>query len=279
MEIMDLQNIRELQNISISNLILIILNSKNSDMLRKCAEIELRKRIKNVGWNYDELLHFDDKVIKKRGLEIDQYLISPNVSMQQLMDTYFLYDYKTTWQTNGLLFSEKHLCNEVDFGEPFFSKVCAHEIKNLRNRANQTNLDTEKIILLSIKQILEKRSKNNRIEKIRVFFDEPEELFCFNEAMFQLDAGCGKSHEFLRNCTDEEYYKMICFKFGLLKMNLLDFFGDLFCEADLMQNVCGLSFVKKDSAKLTYQKKKLLRQVKSGFEVDYESEQIKKILS
>lgn len=48
--------IKDLRNVSISNLILIILNDKNSDIVRKCAEVELRKRIKNVGWKYDDLL-------------------------------------------------------------------------------------------------------------------------------------------------------------------------------------------------------------------------------
>ena len=62
-----------LKNISISNLILIILDNRNADMLRKYAEIELRKRIKNVGWEFDDLLHFDDKVIQKRGLDINNY--------------------------------------------------------------------------------------------------------------------------------------------------------------------------------------------------------------
>ena len=76
--------IKNLRKISISNLILIILNDKNDDVLRKCAEIELRKRIKNVGWKFDDLLHFDDKVIQKRGLDVNNYLISPNINMQQL---------------------------------------------------------------------------------------------------------------------------------------------------------------------------------------------------
>ena len=126
--------IKNLKHISISNLILIILNDKNSDILRKCAEIELRKRIKNVGWEFNDLLHFDDKVIQKRGLDVNNYLISQNVDMQQLMETYFMYDWQINYDSNYLLFSEKHLCNDVDFGDSFFSKICAREIKNLDKR-------------------------------------------------------------------------------------------------------------------------------------------------
>ena len=83
---------RKLKNISISNLILIILNKKNADSLRKHAEIELRNRVKNVGWEFDDLLHFDDKVIQNRGLDIKNYLISPNIDMQQLMEIFFAYN-------------------------------------------------------------------------------------------------------------------------------------------------------------------------------------------
>ena len=65
--------IKDLKKISISNLILIILNDKNIDVLRKCAEAELRERVKYVGWEFDDLLHFDDKVIQKRGLDVNNY--------------------------------------------------------------------------------------------------------------------------------------------------------------------------------------------------------------
>ena len=101
--------IENLKHICISSLILIILNNNNTDFLRKYAEIELRKRIRNFGCEYDDFLHIEDAVIKERGLNINDYLISPKVNMQQLIETYFLY----SKDTNRLLFSEKHLCNEI----------------------------------------------------------------------------------------------------------------------------------------------------------------------
>ena len=45
-------DIRKLKYLSISNLILIILNKDYSDTVRKCAEVELRKRIKHLGIEY-----------------------------------------------------------------------------------------------------------------------------------------------------------------------------------------------------------------------------------
>lgn len=136
--------IKNLKKISILNLILIILNDKNDDILRKYAEIELRKRIKNVGCEFDDLLHFDDKVIQKRGLDVNNYLISPNINMQQLMETYFMYDWQTNYESNYLLFSEKHLCNNVDFGDVFFTKVCTREIKNLNRRLQNSTSESQK---------------------------------------------------------------------------------------------------------------------------------------
>jgi hypothetical protein len=66
--------ISKLKNLSISNLILLILNNNYQDIIRKCAEVELRKRIKHLGIEYNDLLHLDDKVINERGLDIDNYL-------------------------------------------------------------------------------------------------------------------------------------------------------------------------------------------------------------
>ena len=42
--------IKDLKKISISNLILIILNDKNIDVLRKCAVAEFRDCVNYVGW-------------------------------------------------------------------------------------------------------------------------------------------------------------------------------------------------------------------------------------
>lgn len=270
--------IKNLKKISISNLILIILNDKNNDVLRKCAEIELRKRIKNVGWEFDDLLHFDDKVIQKRGLDVNNYLISPNINMQQLMETYFMYDWKTNYDSNYLLFSEKHLCNDVDFGNTFFTKVCTREIKNLNRRLQNSTSESQKEVLLSIKQILEERNQAFKQSKQEILKDDPIELLCHNEAMYQLDGDVGTCHEFLRNCSDEERYKLLSSKLGMLKIGILETLNYTLYDPDLVQNLCGLKFVRKDSSKLSSQKKQLLQQLKNNFEVNYETAQIQKVL-
>lgn len=93
---------------------------------------------------FDDLLYFNDKVIRKRGLDINNYLISPNINIQQLMETYFTYDWKIDFEDNYLLFSEKYLCNEMDFGDSFFTKVCIKEIGNLNRRLKSLTNQSEK---------------------------------------------------------------------------------------------------------------------------------------
>lgn len=270
--------IKNLKKISISNLILIILNDKNDDTLRKYAEIELRKRIKNVGWKFDDLLHFDDKVIQKRGLDVNNYLISPNLNMQQLMETYFMYDWQAKFNSNYLLFSEKHLCNDVDFGDTFFTKVCTKEIRNLNRRLQNSTSESQKKVLLSIKQILEERNRTFKQSKQKILKNDPIELLCHNEAMYQLDGYDDSCHEFLQNCSDEEIYKLLRSELGMLKIEILDTLNDTLYDLDLVQYLCGLKFVRKDSSKLSSQKKQLLQQLRTNFEVNYETDQIQKVL-
>lgn len=267
-----------LKNISISNLILIILDNRNADMLRKYAEIELRKRVKNVGWEFDDLLHFDDKAIQKRGLDINNYLISSNINMQKLMEIYFTYDWQTNFASNYLLFSEKHLCNKEDFGDSFFTKVCTREIRNLDRRLQNSSSESEKENLLLIKQTLEERNKAFSQSKQEILKDDPIELLCHNEAMYQLDGDSWSCHEFLQNYSDEEMYKLLSSKIGMLKIGILETLNDTLYDPDLVQYLCGLKFVKKDSSKLSHQKKQILQQLRNNFEVNYETESIQKVL-
>ena len=270
--------IKNFKNASISNLILIILNDKNDDIYRKCAEIELKKRIRNVGWRYDELLHFDDRVIKERGLDIDNYLISPNVNMQQLMETYFMFNKDADYYSNYLLFSEKHLCNEIDFAAPFFRKICSKEINNLDRRIKGSDIASQKEALLSIKQMLLERQQKTKQGLREIMKDNPIELLCANEAMYQLDSGHANCHEFLYNISDEERYDILSSKLGIGYAGILESLNDSLFDPDIMQYLCGLKFVRKDSSKLNRQKRQLLSQVRSGYEVDYQTETMQKAL-
>ena len=50
-------DIRKLKYLSISNLILIILNKDYSDTVRKCAEVELRNRVRHLDIEFDDLVN------------------------------------------------------------------------------------------------------------------------------------------------------------------------------------------------------------------------------
>lgn len=72
--------------------------------------------------------------------------------------------------------------------------------------------------------------------------------------MYQLDENVGTCHEFLQNCSDEERYKLLSSRLGMLKIGILETLNDTLYDHDLVQYLCGLYFVKKDSSKLSPQK-------------------------
>lgn len=267
--------VEDLRKLPISHLILIILNDKYGSISREFAEIELKLRIKKLDIEFDDLLHFDDKVIKSRGLDIDNYLISKNVDMQKLMETYFKYDKDKggEYYSEELLFSEKHLCNELDLGEPFFRKVCLREIKNINNRLDKIEDLSEKELLINVKNALERRNLKTN-EAIKQVYDKEflEEILTINEAFNQIGDFC---YDFVPKMSNEELYKIRISKLKRIKYSLLEVIDDYIFDLDMVQNLCLLNFVRKDGNKLNFQKRKLLHQVRNGFEVNYNVDAIK----
>lgn len=267
--------VEDLRKLPISHLILIILNDKYGSISREFAEIELKLRIKKLDIEFDDLLQFDDKVIKSRGLDIDNYLISKNVDMQKLMEAYFEYDKDKggEYYSEELLFSEKHLCNELDLGEPFFRKVCLREIKNINNRLDKIEDLSEKELLINVKNALERRNLKTK-EAIKQVYDKEflEEILTINEAFNQIGDFC---YDFVPEMSNEELYKIRISKLKRIKYSLLEAIDDYIFDSNMVQNLCLLNFVRKDGNKLNYQKRKLLHQVRNGFEVNYNVDAIK----
>ena len=267
--------VEDLRKLPISHLILIILNDKYGSISREFAEIELKLRIKKLDIEFDDLLQFDDKVIKSRGLDIDNYLISKNVDMQKLMETYFKYDKDKggEYYSEELLFSEKHLCNELDLGEPFFRKVCLREIKNINNRLDKIEDLSEKELLVNVKNTLERRNLKTK-EAIKQVYDKEflEEILTINEAFNQIGDFC---YDFVPEMSNEELYKIRISKLKRIKYSLLEAIDDYIFDSDMVQNFCLLNFVRKDGNKLNFQKRKLLHQVRNGVEVNYNVDAIK----
>lgn len=261
---------KDLNKLSISHLILIIVDDKQQSYLRKFAEIELKNRIKNLGINFDDLIQMELKKIKERGIDINNYLFSSNPNVQQLMELYFSEVYKTKFEDSKILLSESHLCTDMNFMAPFFDKICDIEIKKLNERINFANPNKE--ILLLFKNALEERKREiNKEKQLLRGTDVLEFNFAFN---YLEDI----SFLFIESdLSTEEIYNIQKSKKRFLKWFILISLSDKLFESDLLGDLYILKKVLEDSSKLGNQRKILLSQMKSGFIVDYETENMQKI--
>ena len=263
--------IRDLRKQTISGLSLIILNDKNSTIMRNCAEIELKRRIKNLGWKFDDLLHMDDKTIATRGLDINSYLIGPNPTIQQLMEIYFNYYYEKKSSESQLLFSERHICTDLTFLSPFFNNIRNIEITNLSKRIKKCDNEKEKEYLRTFKFALEQ--KKNEMNKVKEKYYQGIELLEFNEALQCL--GQENLLEFGKNLTEEEIYKIGLSPLRMLKYDIMLSLNDSVFDADAIDTLYGLKKIIEDSRRLSTQKQKLHNEALTKI-VDYRSEPMKK---
>lgn len=263
--------IRDLRKQTISGLSLIILNDKNSTIMRNCAEIELKRRIKNLGWKFDDLLHMDDKTIATRGLDINSYLIGPDPTIQQLMEIYFNYYYEKKSSESQLLFSERHICTDLTFLSPFFNNIRNIEITNLSKRIKKCDNEKEKEYLRTFKFALEQ--KKNEMNKVKEKYYQGIELLEFNEALQCL--GQEDLLEFGKNLTEEEIYKIGLSPLRMLKYDIMLSLNDSVFDADAIDTLYGLKKIIEDSKRLSTQKQKLHNEALTKI-VDYRSEPMKK---
>ncbi len=263
--------IRDLRKQTISGLSLIILNDKNSTIMRNCAEIELKRRIKNLGWKFDDLLHMDDKTIATRGLDINSYLIGPDPTIQQLMEIYFNYYYEKKSSESQLLFSERHICTDLTFLSPFFNNIRNIEITNLSKRIKKCDNEKEKEYLRTFKFALEQ--KKNEMNKVKEKYYQGIELLEFNEALQCL--GQEDLLEFGKNLTEEEIYKIVFSPLRMLKYDIMLSLNDSVFDADAIDTLYGLKKIIEDSRRLSTQKQKLHNEALTKI-VDYRSEPMKK---
>lgn len=272
---MNLNEIKGLKRLPISHLSLIILNDKNDQTIRKFAEIELKKRINFTDNRYEDLLDFESERIKERGFDINEYLFSINPSMQKLMELYFAYSYCDNYYKNKLLISERHICNNMDFCAGFFDKICEIEMDNIEQRLENTHDEKSYNTLFLFKKALEKR-KINMIENKKRNYSSKIDLLGFNEC-FQILANY--SFPCLSHCkSDEEIYKILTSLLRTLKYGFTDYLRCLIFNFDLSENLYILREVLDDSKRLNVQKQILMNQAKSGFEVDYSSSNMEKVL-
>lgn len=221
-----------MNNYTISNLVLIILDSKNNYYARMYAEKELKRRLKLIDSDYYKFMDEEEKRINKRGFNINNYLFSKNPTLQQLMELYFSYVYNNDANQNMLLFSERHLCNNKNFASLFFDEICDIQIDRIDDLIDFVVESNEKENLRLAKELLLKR-KRNIDEKYKKTTRKIDKLK-YNEALL-----------YLRD-----------YKFIPLKS----------IDKQEIQKLYGLGLTLKDSSRLKQQKQLLLNSVKL---VDY----------
>ena len=263
---------RDLKKIPISHLAMIILDNKNDDYLRKFAEIELNNRIKHLEIQFDDLMQSELEVINKRGLDINNYLFSPNPNMQQLMELYFNEVYATKFKDSKILFSERHLCTDMNFMAKFFDKICDIEIANLSRRINSKYLESDKYTLMLFKKALENRQQYIKDGREKIY--KGLEILEFNSALNYLaDRGL---LSLVSHYTDEDLNKIDKSNLKKIKYASLVMSQFLLLDYDIFQNLYGMKKVLEDSSKLSSQRRILLSQAKDGIDVDYEAENMQK---
>lgn len=242
-----------MNKLTISNLILLILNKDNTNILRNEALKELKKRAFDYGLNYEDLIKMDGDNIFKRGFNTKDYLFSKNIDMQKLMNTYFKNIYS---DDNKLLLSEKELCNNSG---SFFNTINVKELKNINKRLKNNNLSiNDKQRLLKVKEILEDRYNNKK------------QTFISNNDMYIML----KSLDYDFDCEElikDKFFSNI----ELMRRSLLGSLKD----KELIKYLYISNIIRQESRKLKEQKRKLLSQVKNEYKVDYQTKEIDNALT
>jgi len=193
-----------MDNYTISNLVLIILDTKNNYYARKYAEEELKSRLKYFATNYYDVMNEEEKRINKRGFDVNNYLFSKTPTLQQLMELYFTYSCCNNSNDNLLLFSEKHLCNNMNFVSSFFDNICDIQIDRIDDLLDFIKNTHEKESLRLAKKLLVNRKHQ--------MYDEQQKEFSglnklgFNEALLYFDDYKFKPLSFMNNPTLHRLY-------------------------------------------------------------------------
>ena len=178
---------KNIKKYPISKLSFIILTDNYTEEEKEKAKEEIKRRFSTNGCNYDLFMEYEERAIRQRGQDINDYLIKDNPNSQLLIELYLKYVYNKEFYEHGnLLFSEILLCNS-NSEYSFFTKALKVELENIRYRIKKGKYqeeDLEKIKL--IYQILDKRSerKNPNVwyetsitDCVMDVVDEPSSLY------------------------------------------------------------------------------------------------------
>ena len=263
----------DVKNLTISNMSLFLLDKNTPSLVKKDLEVNLRKIIKNIGWNYDDLLNEEEKRINRRGFGVENYLFCDRPSMQQLMELYFTESYDSLIKDSNLLFSERHLCNNMNFMANFFTKICDLQIIKLKDRlSNSSQLSSlEKDILCFFKRVLEKRYVDMKERKNNYY--NGSDVLEFNEAVKLL-----KTYNLYVPNNNIISSDLNQFNESKLSVKLRNIFSNSsFVNNDFCQDLLALKIVLMDSMKLKVQKDILIKEAILDDSVNYQSDTMKKV--
>ncbi|MCH5166841.1 MAG: hypothetical protein J1F35_03015 [Erysipelotrichales bacterium] len=264
---------RDLKKLSLSNLAFIALNPTSKSDLKKFAEIEIQYRMRNLGMEYQDFLHNENECLNVRGFDLRNYLIGPKPTMQQLMELYYKELYGNQLELSNLLFSERHLCNVLDFPGGFFNRICDLEIDNLDRLSRENATEYNELSLDLFKQALVERK--TCIEDTKKFY-EGSELFTLNDAVQYISDEM--MLEFGTNLTDEQYYQLSGSRLRILKHLFLEFLNDGILDADFFQESYALWKALEDRSKLSLQRRILLSEAKNGNSINYKAPEMQAVL-
>ena len=242
------------KKLMLSELSFIILNNDPDSHYVKEADTELRRRFKYNGCDYDMFLKYEQSAILKRGKDIGNYLIYKNTDAQKLFELYFKSCINNSLIHYEILFSETHLLNEIGKNQ-FFDKVLNLEINNLGNRIKNNDKELEKLnqvkkFLLDIKK---KLVRNVWLENTATDF------------VFDITPSLYKIYGYWSRKLNDTNEKELKYKFYNLMFNFFYNIG----ETDLGLYAAIHYFIFKDSIKISSQKRKIIKQLKNGYVIDY----------
>lgn len=256
-----MKKIHELKKQTISALFLITNNPSYDYETRKNAEVELRRRMKNLGYDYDAFAEEELQIIQRRGMNLNNYLVGPEPNMQLLMELYFRL-HNSSQDNNPLLFSENHLCNDYYNSHSFFSSICRMEVGNIEEKIERGG---ESESLIEAYNILLNRLLCTRWDASIAGVDI--------DSVAHLDI-----FKYNHNISDEERSKIASSKVLSVGDAIVGRIDSTLMQSDFAKWLYVNKLLMKDGLLLAKQKQRLRFQAFTGYDVDYNTDEMKDAL-
>ena len=149
--------IKNIHSLPVSRLSFMILTEELDIKDKNKVYSEIKRRL-SAGSYLNAFMEYEEDAIRKRGKDINKYLIQDKPNAQLLMYLYFTEVFKQEASQHGnLLFSENMICNSGE-QNGFFTKFIRNELNNIRERISIANKSKEDVNLLELAyKLLENR--------------------------------------------------------------------------------------------------------------------------